>query len=358
MKLTSLLLLWVATICVCTAFPFRGSVRTQQVDVDRCAAGLEIQIPMWFCTGIVLEDRPEWLRTICDTIQQTGNPTKVQQVTAGERIVPKWICEIQTDEGRLERINSTCSTILRFKLGKWLGISSKLCDLVDKAERVFAECGSPPNPEERPEEDERPRTFARRRRWTVVDKEVETQQTLPNPVLCSHIANPGELLLVLNTVCGLKENPEDYGIPQTVCDAMPERRIEVLQATCTATQVTGENNLMLQQSEVPPLVCKAVRYPQIQFILKTHCKILPDLPNGICNLPPEERVQAILGRCVATSMNHATAENEQMTKTKIPQWICGSISELSLPKWLNNFCDINDKLPTPAEICSNSEPDA
>ena len=423
MKLANLLLLWVATICVCTAVPpkFGGPVTTQQVDVDECAAETVIQIPKWFCTNILLENRPQWLRTICDTVQQS-KVTKVQQTTGGERTLPNWICEILTEEKRRQQINNICSAIRNFNLQGLFGISKELCALGDSiAERVLEECGSPTNPEE----DERARTFARRRRrWTGVGEEVQTQQTA-DPQVCSYLGNP-ELLPALNAVCGTTGIiPEDYGIPQIVCDANPERRIEVLRAACTqirtivgskvqtqqtaadprlcshladpdnllpvlntvcglttvnpadyipqiicdaepenrikvleriCTPITGEKRFAMVQQffEVPPYICEVVGYPDFLSILITDCRVLHDIPNEICDLPPQQRVQAIEGRCVATSMNGEIAKDQQMTK--VPKWLCDSIPELGLPKWLSNMCEMNERLPTAGEIC-NDQPD-
>lgn len=416
MKLASLLLLWVATICMCTAVPstnFGGLVHTQQVDVDRCATETVIQIPMWFCTNILLENRPQWLRMICDTVQQTQPTTKVQQITGGERIVPNWICGIQTEEKRLQQINNICSTILKFNLQELFEIPYELCALGDSiTERVLADCGSPPNPEERPETDERPRTFPRRRRWTGVDKEVQTQQIADPQLLCSHLDNP-ELLLTLNALCAIEGiTPEDYGIPQIVCDAKPESRIELLRTACiritvgerplgskVQTQQTAdpllcsrlanpgdllpvlntvcglktinpadyipqiicdarpENRIEVLKGicpEIPREICEKVGNPYFQYTLKTtNCRELPNIPDGICDLRPELRVQAIEGLCGATSMIDAIAENQEMTK--IPKWICDSIPKLGLPKWLSNICEMNEKLPTPGEICCNDE---
>ena len=477
MKLATLPLLWIATISACTAVPtteFMGAVMKQQVDVDQCVAETVIGIPMWFCTDISPEDQPLWLTMMCNTVQQSTH-SKVQQTTGGERTVPGWICEIVKEEDRLKKISDICSAIVRFRLQKWLGISHELCALGDSlAERVLAECGTLPVPEERPEEGERPKTFARRQRRTVtggkrvpqhmcddasspgylgflyitceerrqqlydipdwicdlsqdqrkevlttecprVLQKISSQQRAngASPVICEALHNP-HLLNHLQVLCDDETvNPEIHGVPQIACDIQPEKRMEVLRAICA--QSTGEKTSKVQQymhvppyiceslgrkdfklmvmtdckgepgipatvcdlppeqrisqltiwcsyplaerqsfDEMPNYVCREVREPYFQSILKTNCKALYGIPDKICDLPPDQRVGAIEEDCGGVmSMNGAIAQSQP--KTRIQKWICDSILELGLPKWLNNMCEMNDKLPTPGEICCSSE---
>ena len=309
MKLAALLLVWVATIGVCIAFPTMHAVKKQQVDWDRCRDAV-ISIPKWFCTNISTQDRPDWLHKICDAIQQ---PTELQQTTGAVLpIIPDWICGTKTVEGRLEKIKNVCKAIERFNdpnIGLSLGIPITLCSLGESGikEQLLVACG-------------------------------EEQQTLNEPEFCSYISNPYFLFNLFQNLCNSGADPEMYHLPRTICTVPPEHRVELLRAQCGGARAQQAVNGVLDTR-----VCEALDLSGFKAWLEFTCVHNPQvvtsygIPLSVCTAAatPENRIEMLRPLC--STLPETTAKMEQ-----VPPYLCSDPTrvltncegEPGIPDWI------------------------